>query len=71
MGKGVLFGDVLDAADHLSPDEQETLIDILRRRKAERERQALAAAVEEARQQFQAGQCRPVTPDELMKEILS
>jgi hypothetical protein len=66
----MLFGDVLEAADHLSLEEQQELIAILQRRLAEAGRQRLIAEVQEARQQFAAGQCRPVTPDELMREIL-
>lgn len=64
------FGEVLDAADQLSPEEQQALIAILRRRLAQAGRQLLAAEVQEARQEFAAGHCRPATPDELMREIL-
>jgi hypothetical protein len=31
----------------------------------------LAAEIQEARQEFAEGQCRPATADDLMKEILS
>jgi hypothetical protein len=64
------FGEVLEAADQLSPEEQQALIAILHRRLAQAGRQQLAAEIQEARQEFAAGQCRPVTPDELMGEIL-
>jgi hypothetical protein len=64
------FGEVLEAADHLSPDEQQQLIDILNRRLAEAARKRLAAEVEEARQEFAQGRCVPATPDELMREIM-
>lgn len=67
----VRFDDVLDAADQLSLDEQETLIDILRRRMIERRRAVLAKEIEEADKEFQDGKCKTVTPSELMKEILS
>jgi len=66
----MLFGDVLEAADHLSLEEQQELIAILQRRLAEAGRQRLIAEVQEARQAFAAGQCRPVTAEELMREIL-
>lgn len=65
----MLFGDVLEAADHLSLEEQQELIAILQRRLAEAGRWRVIAEVQEARQEFAAGQCRPVTPDELMREI--
>ena len=64
------FGEVLEAADHLSQDEQEELIAILRRRLVQAARQRLAAEVQEARQEFAEGRCLPATPDELMREIL-
>jgi hypothetical protein len=65
------FGEVLEAADQLSLEEQETLTDILQQRISERRRQELAAEIVAARQEFEAGTCRPVTPDELMTEILA
>ena len=48
------FADVVDAADKLSADEQESLLRILRRRIAERNRQ-LAGDVAEARAEFVSG----------------
>jgi len=65
------FGEVLEAIDKLPLEDQETLIEILHRRKAERGRKVLAADIQEARKEFAAGLCRSTTPDELMKEILS
>lgn len=67
----VSFGDVLEAADQLSLDEQETLIDILHRRLVERRRAELAQDIQEARQEFAADQAKPASPDEIMDEILS
>jgi transcriptional regulator of heat shock response len=65
------FSKILEAADKLTPEEQETLIDILNRRLADRRRSELAKDIREAQQEFQSGACRPKTPDELIKEILS
>jgi len=64
------FGEVLEAADHLSHDEQEELIGILHRRLALASRQRLVAEIKEARQEFAEGCCSPVTPGELMREIM-
>jgi hypothetical protein len=64
------FGEVLEAADHLSQDEQEELIAILHRRLAQAARQRLAAEIHEARQEFAEGRCSPATPEEIMREIL-
>jgi hypothetical protein len=70
MSHGLPFGEVLEAADHLSSDEQEQLIAILNRRLAQAARQRLAAEIQEARQEFAQGHCLPTTPDELMREIM-
>lgn len=69
MSTGLAFGEVLDAADRLSPEEQLELIDILNRRLSEAGRQRIVADVREARQEFSEGRCRPITPDELSREL--
>ena len=71
MTQGMPFGEVLEAADQLTPEDQEALIAILHRRLAQAGRERLAGDVQEARQEFAAGRCRPATPDELMREILT
>ncbi len=71
MPTAVSFGEVLEAADNLSLEEQESLIDILYRRMAERRRRELAEGIQEARKEFQEGFCQPVTPNQLMAEILA
>ncbi|MGE0827048.1 MAG: hypothetical protein AB7G75_25650 [Candidatus Binatia bacterium] len=71
MEQLIPFGEVLEAIDQLSLDEQETLLDIVQRRVAERGRKLLAAEIQEARREFAAGGCHPATADELMEEILS
>ena len=71
MTQTMPFGEVLEAADQLSPDDQLELIDILHRRLVQAGRQRLAADVETSRQEFAAGTCRSTTPEELMREILS
>jgi hypothetical protein len=65
------FGDVLDAVDQLELEEQQELVDIIRRRIAERGRERIVAAVEEARREHAAGLSRPMTADEIMREALS
>ena len=64
------FGEVLEAADQLSSDEQQALIAILHRRLSHAGRQQLVTDVEETRKEFAEGKRRPVTPDDLMREIL-
>jgi hypothetical protein len=71
MSQAKQFSEVLEAADHLSVEEQEELIAILHRRLAEQGRQRIAAEVQEARQEFASGKCRSASVDELMREIIS
>jgi hypothetical protein len=71
MESELAFEEVLEVVDRLSLEEQETLVEIVHRRVIERRREELAREIQEAQKEFQAGQCRPTTPDELMAEILS
>jgi hypothetical protein len=65
------FGEILEAADKLPLVQQESLVDILRRRMISHRRAELAKDVEEAEREFQEGRCSPATPEELISEILS
>lgn len=71
MQQSISFGEVLEAVETLSPDEQETLVDIVEHRLAERIRQRLATDIQEARVEFAKGSCQPVSVHSLMEEILS
>lgn len=70
MAEAQQFGDVLEAADQLSEDEQETLLEVLQKRLAERRRLEIAEDVRQARLEHERGKTQVVTPDELMNEIL-
>ncbi len=63
------FSDIVDAADDLSVDEQETLVGILQRRIAKRNRDALVRDVAEARGEFQTGQARVSSVGDIMDEV--
>jgi hypothetical protein len=65
------FHVVVEAADHLTQEEQETLIELLNRRLADRRRTELVADIQEAQREFESGTLRPTTPDDIMHEILS
>ena len=65
------FADVLDAAEQLDDDAQAELVPVLSRRLAERGRERVAATVAEARREFAAGQCQPMTAAELVREAQS
>ncbi|MEX0715607.1 MAG: hypothetical protein WD066_03430 [Planctomycetaceae bacterium] len=63
------FSEVVDAADDLTVDEQETLITILRRRVSERQRAALAREIAEARAEHRRGESNPASASGIMAEI--
>ena len=63
------FSEILDAADGLSVDDQETLLEILQRRIAERNRARLVRDVAEAHAEFANGQARPASVREIMDEV--
>lgn len=70
MANAFSFHDLLEAADHLDLDEQETLIEILQRRFVDRRRAEILADVRAARKEFSEGNCRPSTPEQLIRECL-
>jgi hypothetical protein len=65
------FGQVLESADALSLEEQESLVAILQQRLREQRRDELVEAVKAARQEFKAGRCRPASVTEIVKKILA
>jgi hypothetical protein len=71
MQRAMSFGEVLEAIDGLSLEEQEALIDIMRHRLAEQNRKRLGEEVQKARREFAEGQTRQTTVTDLMDEILS
>ena len=64
------FAEVLEAVDQLPMADQEILVEIVRRRVAERGRARLADEIQESQREFESGGCRAATVDELIGEIL-
>lgn len=69
MSQVLPFGEIVEAADHLSLEEQQTLVSILQHRLAQAGRQRCAADIAEARREFAEGMCRPTSTTELIDEI--
>jgi len=69
MEKPALFGEVLEAVDQLSLEEQEALSEVLNRRIIEYRRDELARDIQDAQQEFQKGKCSAATSAEIMAEI--
>ena len=65
------FGEILDAADKLTLEDQEALIDALSRRAADRRRDQLGREIRNARKEFKEGRTKPSTPEDILSEILS
>ena len=65
------YDQVLDSIEALPEDQQESLLDIVRKRLAERRRAALVKSVGEARKEFKSGKLRPATSSEIMRKILA
>lgn len=65
------FSDVLETIEEFSIDEKETLIDILQHRLQEDKRQRIIKSVEEARREYDRGEAKPASVDEIMEEIMS
>lgn len=68
MSQTTMFSDVLEAAEQLDADSQAELLSVLSRRLAERGRERVVDAVAQARREFAAGQCQPMTAAELIRE---
>ena len=64
------FAEVLGSADELGVEEQESLVEVLQHRLAERRREALVETVKSARREFEVVRCRPASPKQILKRIL-
>ena len=65
------FAEVLETIEKFSIDEKEMLIDIVQNRLRENKRQRIIKSVKESRREFEKGELKPASADEIMKEILS
>jgi hypothetical protein len=71
MNQQIAFDAALDAAEKLDPEGQAELAAILSRRLAERGRERVVATAEQARREFAAGECQPMTAAEMVREAQS
>lgn len=65
----ITFQDALDVVESLPEQQQEDLIDIVRRRIIEHRRNQLAENIKQARQEFARGEVTRGPVDDLMKEL--
>jgi hypothetical protein len=71
MSQQSAFDDALDVAEQLDAEAQAELVAVLSRRLAERGRERVATTVAQARREFAAGQCQPMTAAELVRQARS
>ena len=71
MDQPIPFGEVLEAVDKLSLDEQQVLLEIVSHRMVELSHKKLALEIQDARKEYANGLCRPATSQQIMDEIVS
>ncbi len=65
----VTFQEALDIVGSLPQEDQEVLIEIIRHRLVEYRREKLAKNISKAREEYDRGEIRRGTVEELMKEL--
>jgi hypothetical protein len=71
MSHVMTFGNILDEVQKLPLEDQDMFREILSKRIREHRRNQLADEMREARAEYNAGQCRPISVDDLMNEIVT
>ena len=69
MAQTTHFSQILEMIDHLSLDEQEDLINIVRHRQIERRREEIAVNIAQAHQEYQQGKVFRGTVDDVIVEL--
>jgi len=69
MSLNLPFQQVLEAADHLSKDEQKKLILMLKQKLAQESEDAISQDQQRSREEFASGLCQPTTPEQLTREL--
>ena len=66
----VKFAQVIETVDEMSVEEQETLVEIVSRRLAQRQRTEIIKEVRQSRRQFRSGKYRFASGDEIIAAAL-
>ena len=69
VSQTVTFQDVLEMVETLPDSLQDELVEIVRRRRLERRRVALAGRIAEARAEYDRGEVRRGSVDDLLREL--
>jgi len=65
----VTFQEALEIVESLPDYQQDDLIEIIRKRRLDRRREALLENVKEGQAEYERGECRTGTVEDLMREI--
>jgi hypothetical protein len=65
----VTFQEALEIVESLPDYQQDDLIDIIRKRRLDRRREALLENIKEAQAEYERGECRTGSVEDLMREI--
>lgn len=65
------FAEVLETIETFTVDEKEILVDILQHRLRENKRERIVKSVKESKREFEKGNLKPASVDDIMNEILS
>ncbi len=71
MARPITFQEALEAVEHLPDEAQAELVEVIRRRLAERGHEQVLRDVRQARKEFAAGKYSEGGPDDLIREIES
>ena len=65
------FAEVLETIENFTVDEKETLVDILQHRLRENKRERIVKSVKESKREFEKGNLKSASIDDIMNEIMS
>ncbi len=65
------FSDVVESIDRLSFDEQEAILSLLQNRIRDQKRQRLVERINESRSDYERGEYKEATVEEIMRETES
>jgi hypothetical protein len=69
MSETIQFNQILEMIDHLSVDEQDDLINIIRHRQIEKRREEIANNINQSRKDYQEGNVFRGTVDDIIAEL--
>jgi hypothetical protein len=67
--KSSTFNDALEVVESLPEDQRESLLEIIRNRLIEERRDKLALSIKKAKREYQKGEIRRGSVDDLMREL--